>query len=295
MGPRKFSPNYDGDCYHFICSYLAQATIEITMKEVFSLNILPKEVCQKPLEPVLFKGAVKNWPALEKWSWEYLKQLGGERLVRLVVGNREQNSPQFTQMNFSQYIDRLATNNDKSQQLYLKEFNLFEEFPPLQLDVDYSSFFPWYVTPGKFAWIGEKGACTGLHYDIFDNFLTQISGKKKFFLLANEEISAPYRSDKFDYGARVALVDGFNPDYNKFPLFAKAKPIVVELVPGDVLYIPKGWWHQVKSLDPTISIASFMVTIKDRWTTELWENTKRFLHNRGLYKQGNCTCCHSNN
>jgi len=98
------------------------------------------------------------------------------------------------------------------------------------------------------------------------------------------------RSDKFDYGARVSLIDAFDPDYEKFPFFKTVEPLVVELCPGDVLYIPKGWWHQVKSLDSTISIASFMVTIKDRFSTEFIENLRRFIHNQGWYKKGNCTC-----
>ncbi|MEH1835958.1 MAG: cupin-like domain-containing protein [Nostoc sp.] len=261
------------------------------MKKVSVLNILPKEVCQKFDEPVLIKENITNWAALNKWSWDYLKKLAGERTVRLVLGNREHNLTKFREMKLVEYIDKyLAYENECKEKLYLKEFDLFKEFPQLKADVDYQSFFPWYVRPDKFAWIGEKGAITGLHHDIFDNFLAQVYGRKKLYLFAYKDIPKDYRSDKFDYGARVSLINAFNPDYERFPLFKTVEPFVVELVPGDVLYIPKGWWHQVKSLDATISIASFMVTVNDLFTTELMENMRRFIHNQGLYNKGNCTC-----
>ncbi len=261
------------------------------MKQVSVVKLLPKEVCQNFDEPLIIKESTTNWSALDKWNWNYLKQLAGDRTVKLVVGNREQHDTKFREMKFGEYIDKyLASENHEEEKLYLKEFDLFQEFPQLKDDVDYKSFFPWYVTPGKFAWIGEKSTVTGLHYDVFDNFLVQIYGRKKLFMFANRDIDKQYYKNKFDYGARLSSIDAFNPDYERFPLFRSVEPLVVELFPGDVLYIPKGWWHQVKSLDATISIANFMVTIKDRFTTELLENTTRAIHNQGLYKKNNCTC-----
>jgi ribosomal protein L16 Arg81 hydroxylase len=30
--------------------------------------------------------------------------------------------------------------------------------------------------------------------------------------------------------------------------------LVAELGPGDVIYIPRGWWHHVRTLDLSISV-----------------------------------------
>ncbi len=258
------------------------------MKTIFDTKIIPREICYAEREPVLMKGRVKEWPALNKWTWDYLKKLAGDRVVKLVVGNREHGPTQFTHLKLAEYIDILANPDTRAHKdkLYLKEFNLFAEFAEFAQDVQYELFFPWYVTPGKFAWVGEKGAVTGLHFDIFNNFLTQIRGEKTIFLFPQHKIDRAYWSNKFDYGARISVLDAFEGNSQPSPL----EPIVVNIVPGDVLFIPKGWWHQVKSITPTISIASFMVSIRDRWTTEFWENTRKFAHNQGLYKKGNCTC-----
>ena len=42
------------------------------------------------------------------------------------------------------------------------------------------------------------------------------------------------------------------PDYNKYPLYKKATPIRAVLRPGDTLYLPAFWHHEVQSI-PTYS------------------------------------------
>ena len=50
-------------------------------------------------------------------------------------------------------------------------------------------------------------------------------------------------------------VDCENPDYEKYPLFQKIPIIEVTLNPCEVIFIPVGWWHTVKSLDTSISLS----------------------------------------
>lgn len=258
------------------------------MEIITNTQVSPKDICYVKHEPVLLKGRAKQWPAIEKWTWTYLKQLAEDRVVRLVVGNREYNTTQFTNLKLAEYIDILANPElrQNTNKLYLKEFDLLAEYPILAEDIQYESFFPAGVTAYKAAWIGEKGAVTGLHYDVFNNFLTQISGRKTCLLFAPKSIARAYRSSKFDYGARISTIDAFS-QANQTHTVA---PISVDLEPGDVLFIPKGWWHQVKSHDPSISIASFMINKQEGWTTGLWEELRGYVHNKGWYKKGNCTC-----
>ncbi|WP_332368962.1 cupin-like domain-containing protein [Spirosoma telluris] len=49
--------------------------------------------------------------------------------------------------------------------------------------------------------------------------------------------------------------DIWNPDLEKYPLFAKATPVSFVVGPGETLFIPCGWWHTARSLTPTISVA----------------------------------------
>lgn len=107
-------------------------------------------------------------------------------------------------------------------------------------------------------WFGPRGCQTPLHYDPLDNLLIQFVGRKNVYLL-------PKSSDRLDmnwhyYGHEgqqynTSPVDVIEPDLDKYPLFRDAPPIIVaELHEGDILYIPSKWWHQVISIDRSISI-----------------------------------------
>jgi ribosomal protein L16 Arg81 hydroxylase len=251
-----------------------------------------KKLLDPPTEPIVVRNGIGHWPALKKWTWPYLQTLAGKDEVRLVQGNREQQQTQFVNMPLTNYIQYLLQPDvPKSEDLlYLKEFDLFQKFPALQEDVDYTNFFPWWVTPAQGAWIGPEGAMTGLHYDIFNNFLIQVVGMKEIWFYPQSVIPQEYRSTKFDYGARDATVNMFDIDFEQFPRLQGVEPRIELVHPGDVVLIPKGWWHQVRALTPTITIANFMVRVSDRFSVELWENIRRSLHNKGLYKARNCTC-----
>ncbi len=41
----------------------------------------------------------------------------------------------------------------------------------------------------------------------------------------------------------------------QFPMFAGAEYVEAVLEPGEILYIPKGWWHYIRSLDVSASVS----------------------------------------
>ncbi len=61
------------------------------------------------------------------------------------------------------------------------------------------------------------------------------------------------------------------------------------LEPGDVLYIPKNWWHYVMSFEPSLSISSFGLTPLEMVYDGVPDVYRWTLHSLGLYGQG-CTC-----
>ena len=250
-------------------------------------TISATQLYREKREPVLLKGRIKEWAAIEKWTWEYLKELAQDRTVKLVSGNREIGKTCFVHMQLAEYIDIVANpdTQQKTEKLYLKEFDLLTEFPELNQDTHYDTFFPKNMTVGNNAWIGVQGATTGLHYDFFHNLFTQVRGNKKFLLLPKEKVERSDYSDKFDSYARLSTLDLFDEN-----IAVKLEPIVVDVEPGDSLFIPKGWWHQVKSVDPCISVSGFMVSSWEAYTIGMWEAGLKFVHDKGLYKKGNCTC-----
>jgi len=41
----------------------------------------------------------------------------------------------------------------------------------------------------------------------------------------------------------------------KHPKFEDAALVGCTLAPGEMLYIPKGWWHYLRALEPSASVS----------------------------------------
>jgi lysine-specific demethylase 8 len=66
------------------------------------------------------------------------------------------------------------------------------------------------------------------------------------------------------------------------------------LQPGDMLFIPRGWWHYVRSLDKSISVSNIGYDAKGLVVDLLSHRIKQLLHDIGLYRVP-CTCHYERN
>jgi hypothetical protein len=106
--------------------------------------------------------------------------------------------------------------------------------------------------------LGPSGTISAMHTDPQANLLCQLFGFKYV------RLHDP-RDDNFVYANRSGRSTFLPPDVlsssdhisTEFPLYARARTYEGVLGPGDCLVIPKGWWHFIKSLSPSGSIAHF--------------------------------------
>ncbi|XP_017879809.1 HSPB1-associated protein 1 isoform X2 [Ceratina calcarata] len=107
-------------------------------------------------------------------------------------------------------------------------------------------------------WIGSKGAHTNCHQDSYGcNLVAQIHGRKEWLLF-------PPNATNFLQPTRIPYEE--STVYSKYNFFCATKedetkilkleegPRLVTLEPGDVLFVPPGWWHYVESLDLSVSV-----------------------------------------
>ncbi|ASC71027.1 hypothetical protein XM38_019760 [Halomicronema hongdechloris C2206] len=208
-------------------------------------------------KPVILTDVIKNWPALTKWTLDFFRSTYGSINVTVTdcsEGIRSRN--QDITMKLADYLDYLAS-HDRQRSLYLEELRL-SSFPELRQDYDVPVYFPnWlerlpmelqkkYRLERSTVYIGPKDSSIGLHIDSYDlpAWVALTSGRKKIIFFS------PDQGD-FLYGGEV---NAFSPNLNQFPLYAHAKPIEAVLEPGEVIYIPPRWWHQVKNLEDSISL-----------------------------------------
>ncbi len=95
-------------------------------------------------------------------------------------------------------------------------------------------------------YIGAKNTFSPLHLDLFNTsaWNAVISGKKVWLFYPPNQAQYLYNG----------MVNPFEPDLTKYPLFEKAKPLVCIQSPGEVVFTPSGWWHAVYNEESGVSI-----------------------------------------
>jgi hypothetical protein len=217
-----------------------------------------------PGRPVVIEGEIDDWPALTRWTPDYLRAAVGDAPVECQAG-RDAN-PDFELdkdrhrriLPFATFLDLIeAGGNDAYITAYNSAGNA-AALAPLQRDL---GFLEKYLTRAHgMMWIGPAGTFTPLHFDLTNNLLAQIVGRKRVTLLPPSEAPRLQHnrhvfSDVHDIHDESRLA--------KYPAARDARRFEVDLGPGDLLYVPIGWWHQVRSLD-----FSAMLT----YTNFLWPN-----------------------
>ena len=90
------------------------------------------------------------------------------------------------------------------------------------------------------------GARSILHFDQYDNLFVQISGRKRFHIFDPCQTSGLYPYPVHHPLDTRAQVDLSRPDLSTFPQLATvrgAREVVLE--PGQTLFLPAYWWHEV--------------------------------------------------
>ncbi len=100
-------------------------------------------------------------------------------------------------------------------------------------------------------WIGNESRVS-THYDVSSNVAVVVAGRRRFCLFPPEQGPNLYVGplDVTIAGQPVSLVDLEAPDLERYPRFAEARAQmqVTVLEPGDAIFIPSMWWHDVKAL-----------------------------------------------
>jgi hypothetical protein len=99
-------------------------------------------------------------------------------------------------------------------------------------------------------WISGTDTTVALHFDAADNLNFQLKGNKQFVLYP-PGVRNYYPESMFSQTAHVSRVyrNGPTPDLKQFPRFDPSSGLHIEVLAGDVLYLPAYWWHQVHSCD----------------------------------------------
>lgn len=220
--------------------------------------------------PVVLTGHTRDWPAMRTWSPEDLKRRFGHLDVdiqseRNADTNYEQNKLQLTRrVNLGAFVDKVVQSGHTNDYYLTANNELLRrsEFAPLLEDI--GSLPPLcdrsQLSHRSSFWFGPAGTVTPLHHDTLMLFHTQVVGRKRWRFVSPLEWSRVYNERNV-----YSEVDLERPDSARFPAFDEATVLEVVVEPGETMFLPLSWWHQVAALDVSLSFSYSCLSVPNHF------------------------------
>jgi Cupin-like domain len=196
--------------------------------------------------PLLVKGAVKAWPAWDRWSFDRLADLrrpdGSDVVFRFQNGLVEQGVTRPPlDLPINPYLRELAETARRPRdvgkgllpddrraavgsgdefhldwdhmqsfrptKVYLAQWNILDEFPDLRRDFAVRNLWPGLRWTWEYVFIGPADTVTGLHYDFPNNWFCQVRGTKEVILFPPDQAGHMCKARKYDWGATLSDID----------------------------------------------------------------------------------------
>jgi hypothetical protein len=243
----------------------------------------------QPGRPCVLRGLAAHWPAVREWRFDTLAGAAPRLPVQLVAGNRERGATRFVAGTLDAYLRTLAQPPAADHvPLYLKEFDLLGALPQLRQDLRPHELWPRQGIVSSSVWVGPARARTGLHHDWLDNLAVLVTGSKRFYLAPPGSVEAAGAvSAKHD---RWALLATEGVDELAARLRGRHTLHCVDLAPGDVLYVPRGWWHEVVNLQASTLLSGFFGSSARVLGLWAWTGARQLLHQAAGRWRRPCTC-----
>jgi hypothetical protein len=210
--------------------------------------------------PVVFTGVADDWPARTRWSPQDLRARFGQFEIEIQA---ERNAdPKFEQnklahkrrMRLDAFVDQVLAGGATNDYYLTANNELLRtpEFAPLLADI---GSLPDFCNGADLArcasfWFGPAGTTTPLHHDTIMLLHTQIVGRKRWRFISPLETPKLY-----NYVDVYSPIDLDAPDLVRYPAFKDVKVLEAVVGPGDTVFLPLGWWHQVTALDVSLSFS----------------------------------------
>ena len=139
---------------------------------------------------------------------------------------------------------------------------------------------PWQLRVEAFA--GRAGGLSSRHYDYDVNFQIMLDGVKDWRLEENRHIRNPLQSfhPRVDeWGAWSGLgEEAYAVDPVMPPTFDPERTVTLRAEAGTTVFLPRGWWHETRSLTDTWSIN--LVLRSTTWARAIARALEIALHRR---------------
>lgn len=247
-----------------------------------------REKYLKPRKPVVIKNMARKWPAYQKWTMDYIKEVVGDVEVPLYDSSKADPSAPINasaaKMKFGDYIDLIR---EKPTDLRIFLFDPIKFAPKLLEDfISPKELMGGFLDKYPNMFFGGQGSETFLHFDIdmAHIFHTHFNGRKHILLFDYKWKERLYQIPYATYSLEDYNIA--DPDFENFPALDGIEGIECFLEHGDTLFMPTGWWHWMKYLDGSFSISlrawdkSWAVKLHSLWNLTVQRNFDNFMKRR---------------
>jgi len=221
--------------------------------------------------PVVLTDLAEDWPARRRWSPLDLKARFGHLEVEIQADRNA--DPRFEQnklehkkkVSLGAFVDQVLAGG-RTNDYYLTANNEMlrsADFAPLLDDIgtlpDYCNTDD--LPRSSWFWFGPAGTSTPLHHDTLMLLHTQVVGRKRWRFVSPLEVPRLY-----NYNNVFSPIDLDAPDLARYPAFRDVKVLEVLVEPGETVFLPLGWWHQVTALDISMSFSFTNLAVPNAYT-----------------------------
>ena len=253
------------------------------MRELQEWHDVDRETLEQEIvalnQPAVLKSLVHDWPAVQQARkslaafGSYLGRFDTGESLPVFIGSPAIKGRFFYRDDLKGFNFDSVSRTLMSTLNALSELAGIEEPPAVAMQaMSITDNLPGFCNDNKLSlldesvqprmWIGNRTIST-THYDTSENIACAVAGRRRITLFPPGQIANMYIGPLLltPGGAHVSMVDLRQPDLSRYPKFKDALSVAMqaELEPGDAVYIPSYWWHNVESLD------SFSVLVNYWW------------------------------
>lgn len=253
--------------FYFILDQESKQNMELSSKlrDLILNTHVPLVLEQFPLKWECFEGSLHDW--CKRFDKE-ATCLPAFELMALADSSTPQWERKRTkscqQLNMQQFLRKYGVLDGDSTHWAAYQYKKADEVPlSCRSGIDFSSFgFPDIGNDYRF-WLGSEQANTPCHYDTFGvNIVVQVHGCKSWLLFPPE---TPLQSTRIPYEETsvYCLENFYAPDPAKISSYEHLgrQAYHCNLQPGNVLIVPRHWWHYVEAKSTSLSV-NYWVPLK---------------------------------
>ena len=228
--------------------------IRVTPEQIYDQHIaLGKASLPFGCVPFIVESYASQWPAVSNWRFENLASQYGSQQVKCFFvektnGTFLQQVNQHKTLLFKDFLSLVFSDNPAdAHQYYLRIDTKHPLFDHLAKDFHIPDWLSHYNHDATGIWIGQQGNITPFHHDWWHGFLAQISGEKRYHLV--HPLEGSLLQEQWQSESRFDLAPA--PVFSQSELKQSKLETYCEgiLKPGEMLYIPPYWYHQIDTLD----------------------------------------------